>query len=81
MRLLLNFDRRDCGTVKPQCDYTDLHIENMAEMPMCRAFGLARTRTDCAPRCAGACAPACAHTPSRGKFSVMNQHIMVNSDV
>ena len=81
MRLLLKFDRSYCGTVKPQCDYTDLHIENMAKMPMCRAFGLARTRTDCAPRCAGACAPARYRTPKGGKFSVMNQHIMVNSNM
>lgn len=81
MRMLLTFIRSYCGTVIPQCDYTDLHIENMAEMPMCRAFGLAYARTDCAPECACAGAHARCHTPMRGKFSVMNQHIIVNSDV
>ena len=81
MRLLLKSDRSYCGTVTPQCDYTVLHIENMAKMPMCRAFGLARTRTDCAPRRAGAGAPARSHTQKGGKFSVMNQHIMVNSEM
>lgn len=81
MRLLLIFDRSYCGTVKPQCDSTDLHLENMAKMPMCRAFGLAYARTDCAPKCAPAGAGAQHQTPKGGKFSVMNQHIIVNSDV